>query len=180
MLTNCLPQIIITIIIFLLIPFARYISRKGIRKYAQINKKLESRTNHIIRIFYILINITCVVAIIVIWGVAPKNIWIALSSVFAIIGVAMFAQWSMLSNVTAGIIIFFTSPFRIGDRIRIHDKDTPVEAVILDIHTFHTYLRTDDGEDIVYPNSLFFQKAVSVGEAPQEKVSGTDNFEFKE
>lgn len=30
-----------------------------------------------------------------------------LSSVFAVIGVALFAQWSILSNVTASIIVFF-------------------------------------------------------------------------
>ena len=43
-------------------------------------------------------------------------------------GVAMFAQWSILSNITSGIILFFSFPFKIGDLILIHDKDFPIEA----------------------------------------------------
>ncbi|NDW09466.1 mechanosensitive ion channel domain-containing protein [Dysgonomonas sp. 520] len=181
MIEQYLIQIIVTGILFLMMPSMKFVARKLIRKYARINKRLESRTNQIIHIIQILINLTCVIAIIIIWGVDPKNIFLALSSIFAIIGVAMFAQWSMLSNITAGLIIFFTSPFRIGDRIRIHDNDTPEDAEITDIRTFHTYLRTDEGESVIYPNSLFLQKAVSVGEPLRSKKKGEDeNFEFKE
>jgi hypothetical protein len=60
-------------------------------------------------------------------------------------GVAMFAQWSILSNITSGIILFFF-PFKIGDVIRIHDKDFPIEAEIEDIRAFHVALKTKDGE----------------------------------
>ncbi len=100
--------------------------------------------------------------LVAIWGVSPHNMLIAVSSVFAVIGVALFAQWSLLSNMTAGILVFFNTPFRIGDRIRIMDKDIPIEAEIIDIHTFYTHLRTDEGELIVYPNSLLMQKGITV------------------
>lgn len=122
----------------------------------------EARINHMLRIMTTFLNLICVIAIIIIWGVDPRNIFVAMSSIFAVIGVAMFAQWSMLSNITAGIIIFFSSPFKIGDFITIHDKDTPFEAEIIDILTFHTHLKTAEGELIVYPNSLFLQKGISV------------------
>lgn len=180
MIQEYLPQIIATAALILVLPSMKYVARKLTREYARLSKKRESRANHIIRVFHILINLTCVIAIIVIWGVDPKNIFIALSSVFAIIGVAMFAQWSLLSNITAGIIIFFTTPFRIGDWIQIHDKDVPVEAEIEDIHTFHTYLRTRDGELIVYPNSLFLQKGVSVIDPAKLDEKKDSNFDFKE
>ena len=157
-----LIQIVVTISLLVLLPVTKFFSRKIIRKYAKISKKLESRTNHIIRIFQILINLTCIIGIITIWGVDPKNLFLAISSIFAIIGVAFFAQWSLLSNITAGILIFFTSPFKIGDRIKIHDKEEDFIATIEDIHTFHTYLKSEKGELVVYPNSLFFQKGVSV------------------
>lgn len=58
--------------------------------------------------------------------------------------------------------MFFTFPFRIGDTIRVHDKDFPIEAQIEDIKAFHTILRTKDGEIITYPNSLLLQKGVSI------------------
>ena len=84
------------------------------------------------------------------------------SSVFAVIGVALFAIWSILSNITSGIIMFFNFPYKIGDKIKIHDKDMPIEALIEDIKAFHLHLRTDDGELITYPNNLILQKAVSL------------------
>lgn len=157
-----LIQLIATGICVLLLPILKYVTRKLIRKFAFLRSKLESRTNQIIRIFSITFNFVFFVALIIIWGVDPRNLLIALSSIFAVIGVAMFAQWSLLSNITAGILIFFTSPFRVGDYIRILDKDLDFEARVEEILTFQTHLLKRNGERISYPNSLFFQKGVSV------------------
>lgn len=109
-----------------------------------------------------LLNILAVIALIIIWGVQTKDIFIALSSFTTVVGVAMFAQWSILSNITSGIILFFSFPFKIGDIIRIHDKDFSIEAEIEDIHAFHVYLRTKEGEMITYPNNLLLQKGISI------------------
>jgi small-conductance mechanosensitive channel len=97
-----------------------------------------------------------------IWGVKPDQLFAVFSTTFAVIGVAFFAQWSILSNITSGMILFFSFPFRIGDVIKIHDKDFPLEAQIEDIKAFHTILRTLEGELITYPNSLLLQKAVTI------------------
>ena len=99
---------------------------------------------------------------IVIWGVQTKDIFIALSSITTVVGVAMFAQWSILSNITSGIILFFSFPFKIGDVIKIHDKDFPIEAEIEDIGAFHVFLKTYEGEKIIYPNTLLLQKGISI------------------
>ncbi len=163
-----LPQIIASVFIILLTPLSKYISRKIITKYGQLTLKAEARIFQIIQVINILINFVCVVALAIIWGVQPQNMLVAVSSIFAVIGVALFAQWSILSNITAGIIIFFSMPFRIGDKIHILDKDTPIEAIIENVLTFHTYLRTMDGEQIIIPNSLFLQKIVSVGKPKEE------------
>lgn len=158
-----LPQIIVSGIILILVPFSKYILGRIIRKYGVLTLKSEMRTLHIVRVSNILINFACVILLAIIWGVKPQNMLVAVSSIFAVIGVAFFAQWSILSNITAGVILFFSTPFRIGDAIHILDKDTPIEATIEDISTFHTYLRTKEGESIIIPNSLFLQKIVSVG-----------------
>lgn len=163
-----LPQIIASVFIILLTPLSKYVSRKIIIKYEQLTLKAEARIFQIIQVINILINFVCVVALAIIWGVQPQNMLVAVSSIFAVIGVALFAQWSILSNITAGIIIFFSMPFRIGDKIHILDKDTPIEATIENVLTFHTYLRTMDGEQIIIPNSLFLQKIVSVGKPKEE------------
>lgn len=160
---NYVPQVIASLVLILLIPSSKYIVGKVVRKYSAVTLKSENRTLHIIRIINISINFACIIALSIIWGVNPQNMLVALSSIFAVIGVAMFAQWSILSNITAGIIIFFTTPFKIGDQIHILDKDTPIEATIENIMTFHTHLRTKENELIIISNSLFLQKIVSVG-----------------
>ena len=72
----------------------------------------------------------------------------------------MFAQWSILSNVTASIIIFFTFPARVGDSIRIVDGDNSVEGKIKEISLFQIELNDQDGNLIMYPNNLLLQKPV--------------------
>lgn len=157
-----LIQIIVSAITILLNPTIKYVAKKLIKKYGSITQKAESRTMLTVRIVNMLINLTCFIVLALIWGVDTKNMLVALSSVFAVIGVALFAQWSILSNITAGIIIFFSTPFRIGDRILIMDKDLPIDATIEAILTFYTYLRTPEGKQIIIPNSLFLQKIVSM------------------
>lgn len=155
-------QIIATAFFIVSMPIVKYIVRRLVTKYTLLNLKIEARTKQVLRVVSIMINAGYLIIFIIIWGVDPRNLLVALSSIFAIIGVALFAQWSLLSNITAGIIIFFTSLFRVGDYIRILDKDMPVEAVVEDILSFHTLLRTRNGEVISYPNFLFFQKGISI------------------
>ncbi|MBB4037723.1 small-conductance mechanosensitive channel [Dysgonomonas hofstadii] len=164
-----LPQIVATVITVISIPLSKYILRKIIEKYNSVTLKSEVRTTHVVRVINILINITAITILAIIWGVRPHNMLLAMSSVFAVIGVAFFAQWSILSNVTAGMIIYFTTPFRIGDHIHILDKDLPINATIENILTFYTYLRTEEDELIVIPNSLFLQKMVSMGKEKEKE-----------
>ena len=94
-----------------------------------------------------------------IWGVDYNGILLFGSSVIAIGGVALFAQWSILSNITASVVIFFNYPARIGDHIRILDADNTVEGTIVDIKVFHVLLIYSEKNLINYPNNLFIQKA---------------------
>lgn len=155
-------QIIATVIATVLLPAIKYLIRKIVRRFGSLRLKVESRINQMVQIFSVLTNLTYVITLIIIWGVDPKNLLIALSSIFAVIGVAMFAQWSLLSNITAGILIYFTSPFRAGDYIRVLDKDMDFEARVEEVLTFHTHLTKKDGERVSYPNSLFFQKGITI------------------
>lgn len=157
-----LPQIIASAIVIILLPVSRYLLAKIIVKSGRIIQMPESRILQIKQIVNILLNIVFLFSIAIVWGVQPDNILLGLSSVFAVIGVAFFAQWSILSNITAGVIMFFNAPFRVGDRIHIIDKDIPIIATIENIQAFYTHIRTDDDELIVIPNNLFLQKVVSV------------------
>lgn len=151
-----------TLVVIVLFFSFKYFISKIVKKFGRISEIIEHRTNLVIKYFNILLSFLAIIALIFIWGVQPQNLWVAFSSIFAVIGVAMFAQWSILSNITSGIILFFSAPYRIGDFIKIHDKDFPIEAEIIDIRGFHTYLKTTEGESIVYPNNLLLQKGISV------------------
>ena len=157
-----LDQEIATIVVLFLYFILRVSSKKLVRKYATLNEVLEHRSNLVIKYIYLLLGILAFISIVIIWGVKKDQIFLFISSVFAVAGVASFAQWSILSNITAGIILFFSYPFKIGDRIKIHDKDFPIESEIVDIKAFYVVLKSSDGELITYPNNLLMQKGVSV------------------
>jgi small-conductance mechanosensitive channel len=163
-----LPQIIGTIITLVVIFGLKIIIRRLVHKYGRFNTKVEARISQINRILSMFINLAALIVLIVIWGVDTRNLFVALSSVFAVIGVALFAQWSILSNITAGIIIYFSAPFKIGDYIRILDREMPIEARVEDIFTFYTHLRTKDGGIHIFPNAMLLQKAISVVDIEDE------------
>lgn len=167
-------EVIATAILLAIVIFLRIITAKLIRRYAKLSSIMEHRTNLVIKYIHILISILALVCIIVIWGVQKKDIFFTLSSVTTVVGVAMFAQWSILSNITSGIILFFFFPFRIGDIILVHDKDFPIKAEIEDIKAFHIYLKTEDGERITYPNNLLLQKGISITKSKFDDKEFTD------
>jgi small-conductance mechanosensitive channel len=157
-----LGQIIATAAAIVLLPAIKMMVRTISRRYAQKMGKPMARVRQVRYIIAVLLNITFVVVVALIWSVKPQNLLVTLSTVFAFVGVAMFAQWSVLSNITAGIIMFFTAPYHIGNQIRIIDKDIPIEATIERIGAFYIHIRTAEGELVVLPNNLFLQKIVGI------------------
>jgi small-conductance mechanosensitive channel len=159
---NFYVEVIATLVLLMVVITLRYLVAKAVKSYSKSHSGFENRTNLIIKYIFILINLLAFVAILIIWGVQRKDILFTLSSIATVVGVAMFAQWSILSNITSGVILFFFYPFKIGDIIKIHDKDFPVQGEIKDISAFHVSMKTIDGEFITYPNNLLLQKGISI------------------
>ncbi len=162
-------------ITLLVVVIVRFLTNKTIKKVGSISDLNEARTRLVSKYFSFGFTTLTIVAFTLIWGVNVRELGLILSSVFAVIGVALFAQWSILSNVTAGIILFFSFPFKIGDRIMIMDKEIESSGayVIEDIRAYHIHLRKENGELLTYPNNLMLQKAVCVisDEAPENEGS---------
>jgi small-conductance mechanosensitive channel len=95
-----------------------------------------------------------------IWGVDQSELVIFIGSVLTVLGIALFAQWSILSNITSGIIIFFNHSVKIDDTIIIIDKEYEIEGKISDIGLFFVILKTKDNEQINIPNSVFINKMI--------------------
>ena len=169
-----LHQIIYTVVTLVILWILRYILKKAAVKVGNRSEIHITRTKLMFKYINILVLLIAAFLLALAWGVGVGDLALLFSSAFAVIGVALFAIWSMLSNITAGVILFFSFPYKIGSRIKIHDKDLPVEAVIEDIRAFHLHLRTLDGELITYPNNLILQKAVSLVEKEYSSDEGKD------
>ena len=169
-----LPELIQSLAIIIFHIILRWILVRIVKRFSLQSEKVEHRTGLIIK--YIDFSIIFLIAfgLTLIWGVDFSDVGIVMSSVFAVIGIAFFAQWSILSNITSGVIMFFTFPYKIGDFIIIHDKEYDFEGVIEDIKGFHIVIKTKSNEIITYPNSLMLQKGVTVIK-PNEMENFFDN-----
>ncbi|MFJ1473561.1 mechanosensitive ion channel domain-containing protein [Capnocytophaga cynodegmi] len=155
-------QIIVTLIAIVVFFIVRFTTDTIIRKFSRKSNFSEARTILVKRYIDYLIFILFAVMLISIWGIKREQLLLFLSSVLTVIGVAFFAQWSILSNITAGIIVFFSFPFRIGDKIKFVDKEFPVEGEIIGIKAFYTLVRNNEGEEILLPNNLLLQKGIVI------------------
>jgi small-conductance mechanosensitive channel len=161
-LSNLYFELIATGVLFLILLISRALIIGLIRRFSHSEQIIDRRVQLITKLINYVILGCALVGVFVIWGVDVRNLGVILSSIFAVIGVAFFAQWSILSNITSGVIMFFTFPYKIGDRIMIHDKEYEYVGIIEDIKTFHIVLVNDAGQRITYPNSLVLQKGVSI------------------
>lgn len=155
-------EIIISVILVILLILWRFTLKKSANRIARISDFNIGRTRLMFKYINVLVSFVMIFALMFTWGVRAEDLAWVFSSVFAVIGIGLFATWSILSNITSGVIMFFSCPFKIGDDIKFHDKDYPIEAKIEDIKAFQMHLRTKDGELIVYPNNLVLQKPISL------------------
>jgi small-conductance mechanosensitive channel len=135
-------------------------SKYFLRKIGNSKKVSQRRIYYVAKSISILIIFISMFFLALIWSVSLSGLLVFASSIFAVIGVALFAQWSILSNLTSSIIIFFSFPSRIGDYIKILDGDNSVEGKIIEIELFHIRILDHDDNIVIYPNNLFMQKPI--------------------
>ncbi len=155
-------EIIYTTIIVVSLLIIQFTMKKAAHRVGKQSEIHITRTRLMFKYINILVFLILIFLLLFVWGVGLRDLSIYFSSIFAVLGVALFAIWSILSNITSGIILFFSFPYKIGDKIRIHDKDAPIIGVIDDIKAFHLHIINEEGELITYPNNLILQKAVSL------------------
>ncbi len=161
-LSNLYFELIATGVLILILLISRALIIGLIRRFSNNEQIIDRRAQLITKLINYVILGCALVGVFIIWGVDVRNLGVIVSSIFAVIGVAFFAQWSILSNITSGVIMYFTFPYKIGDRIMIHDKEYEYVGIIEDIKTFHIVILNDAGQRITYPNSLVLQKGVSI------------------
>ncbi len=146
------------VLILAYITAGRLVAR-GIESYGQKRSVQPFRVRYLVRTLNILLSLALLLALFVVLGVEYEQLAVLASSIFAVVGVALFAQWSILSNITASFVIFFAFPYRVGDYVKVVDKDDDISGEIEEIALFHVIIRQGD-RMITYPNSLILQKSV--------------------
>ncbi|KUM54934.1 mechanosensitive ion channel protein MscS [Rheinheimera sp. EpRS3] len=122
---------------------------------AEMNKRAAA-------VFHILLVLLLVVVLSIIWGIDIRGLLVLASSMIAVVGVALFAAWSLLSNITAFFILLGQKAFAEGMEVRVIDGGNYLEGRIVEINLFSTVLRTKDNEQVVYPNNLLISRPVIV------------------
>ena len=117
-----------------------------------------------IRAVQLFTTITAITLITGVWGFKQNEIALFASTILTALGIAFFAQWSLLANITSSILIFFNHPVKLGDYVKVLHKDYHYEGEVTEMDYFFVHIKTIDNEIITIPNSHFFEKSFSVSE----------------
>lgn len=133
---------------------------KIVGSFGKKNRIHGKRIRYIVKLFSVFLFIGYLIFLLILWGINYKGIFVFASSIFTVVGVGLFATWSVLSNFVSSVIIFFGCPYKIGDAIRIVDGDNSLEGTITDINFYNVILEDKNCNIITYPNNVILQKAV--------------------
>ncbi|MBJ2176260.1 mechanosensitive ion channel family protein [Aureibaculum sp. A20] len=150
-------QTSIAIVLFFLL---RLLMNKLIERTVSKNVLQKTRGKIIKKIVFIVLVTITIIFVLTVWGIDQAELFLFMASVLTVIGIALFAQWSHLSNLTSGLIIFFNHSAKLDDTIIIIDKDFEIEGRISDIGLFFIKLKTKEGEEVLLPNNVFLQKMI--------------------
>jgi len=155
-------QILETLVILILYVIIFFVNKKVINNALKNTQLQRTRRKIIIKALNLFSTITAMVLIAGIWGLEQNEIAVFVTTILTVLGIAFFAQWSLLSNITSSIILFFNHPLKVGDTIKVLDKDYPFEGEVTELTYFFIHLKTKEGETITLPNSVALQKSIAV------------------
>lgn len=151
----------VAFLVIILTYIATRIFRRYINNTSAKHKFAPQRTASINKAGQAIIYLISLAIVSNVLGFGIQGIFVATSSFFAIVGVAFFAVWSMLSNVTASIILYFTFPYRIGDRLVI-ETEQKYSGILKDVTLMYLKIQTDGGSIITVPANIAIQKVITI------------------
>lgn len=144
----------------------KLVNRSGIKSDSA------SKAYHIVRI----LSATLTVGILLfVWGIDFAGLMLLSTSLLTLTGVALFANWSILSNVTSYFVLLVQSAYVRGNFVRIIDGDNYIEGYIADIGIFATKLITENREIVIYPNNLFVVRPTVINPRNKWNMIGKTN-----
>lgn len=155
-------QFIHTAILIAFIIIVKLFASKAVNRIlVRLDNDLKRKkiTMRIINLFSLIFMIIGLAAI---WNIDRSQLMVFITSLITVLGIAFFAQWSILANITSSLILFFNHPVKIGQRIRVLDKEYDIEGKLIDISFYFLYIKTDAGELVTIPTSVALQKTMVI------------------
>ncbi|MBQ4862264.1 mechanosensitive ion channel [Pseudoalteromonas sp. MMG013] len=164
-------KLVITGLIILLFPILMRLSIHLLTQLTRgkIDMHRQQRAKLLLRV---IVAVLLVCLLLMFWGIELKGLLVLGSSLFAMLGVALFAGWSLLSNLTSFLILFIQNDCRIGFWVRVIDGSNFVEGRISEMGLMNVILEHIDGHKVIYPNNIFVTRPVMIlCKAPNKRSS---------
>jgi small-conductance mechanosensitive channel len=147
---------VIALIVFLILKFTLkyFVKLKILSAYFKNTEK-----NDVLKLINLLLLMVLGIIIIAIWSVKQENILVVASSLLTVLGVALFAEMSILSNITACLILFFQHPIKVGDTISVTYEGKDIEGELIDITYFFVFIKTSNRGTLTVPNALLLKSS---------------------
>jgi small-conductance mechanosensitive channel len=151
-------KIVITASIIVITLIFQKVFQKAIDRYARKYNISHKRMLALHKTKSITLYFIAAIAVILTWGFSLENIWVSVAGFVGLIAIGFFAVWSILSNIFAGLMLYFAQTIRIQEKIEIVPEG--ISGTVTDINLFFIILTDDQENQISIPNNLIFQKMV--------------------
>ena len=148
----------VSLLILILDLLLQKITQKAIDRFVQKNRMSQSRNLAMHKTKTVAFHLATLAGIIILWGVSFENAWVSIAGFIGLIAIGFFAVWSILSNIFAGVILFFYRPFKIEDEIEIIPDG--IRGKVRDINGFFVVLTDEDDNLTHIPNNMIYQKVI--------------------
>lgn len=149
----------IALLIFIMIKILLRYSVKLtiVNSYVKMTEKKD-----VLRLINLILLIAFCLVLIAIWSVRQEQVLIFASSLLTVFGVALFAEMSILSNITACIILFFQHPVKVGDTVSVSHEGRDIEGELIDITYFFVFIKTADKGILSVPNAALLKSSFMI------------------
>ena len=111
-------QIIETVVVIAGYIITHYITKIVVNNSLKQTHLQRGRRKMIVKATHLFSFITATILLSAIWGLEQNEIAVFVGTILTALGIAFFAQWSLLSNVTSSLLLFFNHPIKLGNKIK--------------------------------------------------------------
>ena len=151
-------KIIVTVGIVAVTLILQRVLKKAINRYGGKMQVAELGARGIHRLKTGILYFIAVVVLVLTWGFSLENIWVTVTGFIGLVAIGFFAVWSILSNIFAGVMLFFSQSIKVNSRIEIIPDG--ISGTVEDISLFFIVIIDDEQNEILVPNNMVYQRIV--------------------